>query len=93
MGRGRNRSLIDRRDEKLLLRYYYWREVRRLRDDDILRIMSEREFFLTPSTIWRVICKKDDGTYARMYAAKSSAQPPVRRRTPSRLVLFEGDDL
>ena len=90
MSRGRNRSLVDKRDEKLLLRYYYWRNVHRLRDDAILQILSEREFFIAPARIWRIICEKDDGSYAGLFPAKP-APPPRHIRTPTQLALFEGE--
>ena len=47
MGKGRDKELIRLRDEALCRRYYYWTEVQRLRFDDALRILSEREFFIS----------------------------------------------
>ncbi len=51
----RNKSLLSRRDEKLIRRYHYWTEVERLRFDDALRILSEDEFFISESLIMRII--------------------------------------
>lgn len=45
MGKGRNKNLVELRDQALLRRYYYWTEIKRLRFDDVYQILSEREFF------------------------------------------------
>ena len=50
MKKGRNKELIKLRDEALYRRYYYWTEVQRLRFDDALRLLSEREFFIRVSS-------------------------------------------
>lgn len=47
MPRGRNKDLIDKRNEALCRRWYYWTEVQRLRFDDALKILSEQEFFIS----------------------------------------------
>lgn len=46
MGKGRDKELIKLRDEALCRRYYYWTEIQRLRFDDALKVLSEREFFI-----------------------------------------------
>ena len=48
MGKGRDKELIKLRDEALCRRYYYWTEIQRLRFDDALKVLSEREFFISP---------------------------------------------
>ena len=58
MGKGRDKELIRLRDEALCRRYYYWTEVQRLRFDDTLRILSEREFFISEERIMTIIRKK-----------------------------------
>lgn len=58
MGKGRDKELIQLRDEALCRRYYYWTEVQRLRFDDALRILSEREFFISEERIMTIIRKK-----------------------------------
>nr|DAL82952.1 MAG TPA: hypothetical protein [Caudoviricetes sp.] len=55
MGKGRNKQLIDERDKKLFERFYYWSEVQRLRFDDVIRKLSEEEFFLCEATTLRII--------------------------------------
>lgn len=61
MKKGRNSELIQKRDLKLLQRYYYWTEVKRLRFDDALKILSEEEFFISVDRIMAIVrnnCEK-----------------------------------
>jgi len=55
MAKGRNKYLIEKRNEALCRRYYYWTEVQRLRFDDALKILSEQEFFISEERILAVI--------------------------------------
>jgi Lhr-like helicase len=55
MSKGRNKKLISMRDEAICRRYYYWTEVKRLRFDDTLKILSEQEFFLSEERILSII--------------------------------------
>lgn len=55
MGKGRDKELIKLRDAALCRRYYYWTEVHRLRFDDALRVLSEREFFISEERIMAII--------------------------------------
>lgn len=55
MGKGRDKELIKLRDAALCRRYYYWTEVQRLRFDDALRVLSEREFFISGERIMAII--------------------------------------
>ena len=59
--RGRNKNLIMRRDRKLLERWTYWTETRRLRFDDALNILSEEEFFLSEGRIMGILRKYPAG--------------------------------
>lgn len=56
--RGRSKELIEKRDEALCRRYYYWTEVQRLRFDDALKVLSEQEFFLSEQRIMTIIRRK-----------------------------------
>ena len=60
MPKGRDKTLIELRDEALLRRYYYWTEVQRLRFDDALRILSRQEFFISEERIMAIIRRKCD---------------------------------
>lgn len=55
MSKGRSSELIEKRNEALLRRYYYWTEIQRLRFDDALKILSEREFFISIDRIMTII--------------------------------------
>lgn len=55
MSRGRSSELITKRNEALLRRYYYWTEIQRLRFDDALKILSEKEFFISVDRIMAII--------------------------------------
>ena len=56
--KGRNKILIELRDEALCRRYYYWTEERRLRFDDALTILSKQEFFISEERIMNIIRRK-----------------------------------
>lgn len=55
MAKGRDKELIKLRDEALCRRYHYWTERQRLRFDDALKILSEREFFISEERIMAII--------------------------------------
>ncbi len=91
MSRGRNRDLIDRRDEKLLRRYYYWTEVERLRFDDALRVLSEQEFFLSEERIMKIVRDKYDSAAMSLRAQRPPTLRKPRLAVPVQLVLFKGE--
>ncbi|MGM9739822.1 MAG: transposase, partial [Candidatus Cryptobacteroides sp.] len=55
MSRGRNRELIEKRNEKLAQRWYFWTEQQRLRFDDALKILSQQEFFLSEDRVMTIL--------------------------------------
>jgi hypothetical protein len=55
MGKGRDKSLIDKRNDALLRRYHYWTEKERLRFDDALKVLSEKEFFISEERIMSIV--------------------------------------
>lgn len=83
MGKGRCQRLIERRDAKLLMRLEYWYDQQRLRFDDVVKILSEDEFFVTPETIYNVI---------RKYNKTPEYKPTkvtIPKLTPEQLALFK----
>lgn len=80
MGKGRDKELIKLRDEALCRRYYYWTEIQRLRFDDALKVLSEREFFISEERIMTIIRRKSrEGTdYNLKPVPKVKAPPPDR---------------
>lgn len=53
--KGRNGRLVTLRNRKMIIRYYYWREIQRRRSDDVFAILSNEEFFLQEVTVRRII--------------------------------------
>lgn len=53
--KGRNKELIRKRDAALIRRYYYWTETQRLRFDDTIKVLSEREFFISEERVMTII--------------------------------------
>lgn len=86
MAKGRDRELIKLRNEALCRRYYYWTETQRLRFDDALRILSEREFFLSEQRIMAIIRKasRED----RIEGLKPIPKVRAPRLTADQLRLF-----
>ena len=87
MKKGRSTELLEKRDEMLCRRYYYWTEVQRLRFDDALRVLSNEEFFLSEERIMQII-------RARIKELKDIAGRPVPkvkvpRLTEAQLKLFK----
>jgi len=59
MKRGRSKFLIEKRDKKLIERYYYWTELERMRFDDAIKIVSEEEFFISEICVISIIRRGD----------------------------------
>lgn len=49
------RERLDRRNEIMTARYYYWTEIKRRRFDDVLKILADREFFIDERTVSNVL--------------------------------------
>jgi len=55
VSKGRCKRLVQLRNERMIIRYYYWREIQRRRMDDVFLILSNDEFYLHETTIRRII--------------------------------------
>ncbi len=86
MAKGRDKELIKLRDEALCRRYYYWTERQRLRFDDALKILSEREFFISEERIMAIIRHKIRTGEAERIQAPQKVKKP--RLTNDQLSLF-----
>jgi hypothetical protein len=53
--KGRSQELIERRNRKLIERYYHLTEVERRRFDDVTFTLSYNEFFIAEHTIGQII--------------------------------------
>ncbi|MCD8080994.1 MAG: transposase [Bacteroides sp.] len=75
-GKGRDKELMNLRDEKLLRRYYELTEVESMRFDRALRYLSWEEFFISEARIMSIVRRsynKQEGGYIT---------PPSRIRKP-----------
>jgi len=90
MGKGRDKELVRLRDEALCRRWYYWTERQRLRYDDALKLLSEREFFISEERIMSIIREKAK----ELDAIVKRGVPKVRkpRLTEQQLRLFRDED-
>lgn len=90
MGKGRDKELVRLRDEALCRRWYYWTERQRLRYDDALKLLSEREFFISEERIMSIIREKAK----ELDAIVKRGVPKVRkpRLTEQQLSLFRDED-
>ena len=55
MAKGRDKRLIELRNKMLCCRWYYWTEVARLRFDDTIKVLSEKEFFISEERIMCIV--------------------------------------
>ena len=55
----RRRRLEDR-DLMLASRFWYWSEVKRVRYDDVLQILGDREFYLDEQSVSRILHRSCD---------------------------------
>lgn len=65
----------------MVLRYYYWTEVRRRRADDVLQILSDKEFFVDSRTIWNALL--DHGDYLTQLLKERPRVSQLRQECPS----------
>lgn len=53
------RDRLAKRNRTMVARYYYWTEIRRRRFDDVLKILSDYEFFVDERTINNALLEHD----------------------------------
>jgi Lhr-like helicase len=70
--KGRSKVLIDKRNKRLVERYYFWTEVKRRRFDDVLRILSNDEFFISETRILAIL-KDNNDFYDELMRKKNEA--------------------
>lgn len=88
MGKGRDLELIKKRNAALCRRYIYWSDVQRLRPDDVLKQLSEQEFFISEERILKII-----RTAARNGELSDTTAPTTKKPhlTYKQLHLFSND--
>lgn len=88
MKKGRNKDLIELRDQHLCRRYHFWTEVQRLRFDDALKILSQQEFFISEERIVAIIRRKGR-ELEDLAAVKPRRRVRLPRLTERQLELFD----
>lgn len=69
--KGRSSTLISRRDECLVARYFYYGYLKHKSYDDILKLLVS-EFFLSPATISRQVQQRSDELHELKQKASSA---------------------
>ena len=72
-GKTSRQEHVYRRNRELIARYYYWTEIKRRRFDDVLRILSDNEFFVEERTISNTLVEQDD-FYNELLRSKASTR-------------------
>lgn len=54
----KKQNLTQLRDKRLVERYYYYTEIKRMRFDDVLEVLSLREFFISEGRIMLILRKQ-----------------------------------
>lgn len=75
------RDRITKRNRILTARYYYWTELERRRFDDVLRILSDNEFFVEERTISNALMEQDE--FYRSLLQGKTTKRQLRRMFPS----------
>ena len=97
----RDSKLREARDQKIFDRYIYWTEVRRVRFDDTIKILSEQEFFLTEYVILSVVrdairtgrksSSGQEATSMRFLGFRIKKKPQKGAPNAQQLFLFEDE--
>jgi len=80
---GPRRRRVQQRNRVLAARYYYWTELCRRREDDVRKILCDREFFVEDRTVGNALLLECD------YLGELIRQRPSRRQLQR---LFPGFD-
>lgn len=89
--KGRSKRLIERRNQKIVQRYYFWTEVKRLRFDDAVKQLAENEFFLSEFMIWQILKKAAASNTSEVF--KETRKHKMPHISEAQLRLFPTDDV
>lgn len=81
--------MVSLRNETLIRRYYYWTEVQRRRFDDVLTILSEKEFFISEARVMAII--RDNCDRVPDIDVKPVPKVKLPRVNARQLTLFPGE--
>ena len=93
MRRKRNTRLIEKRNQKICARYYYWTELQRLRSDDAIHQLSEEEFFLCEATILDILKKGRQMSNAELKKLAALKRPPKAPKITAEMLALMPDHL
>ena len=80
-GQSSRRVRLSLRNRAMIARYYYWTEIRRRRFDDVMRILSDQEFFVEDRTISNTLLDLND-YLNELYKLKKEARE-LKKEFPS----------
>lgn len=67
------RERLEKRNRLMTARYYYWTEIKRRRFDDVLKILSDNEFFVEERTISNTLTEQDE-FYHELVSSRASSR-------------------
>lgn len=71
----RKKELIKNRDKAIVEKFHELYDVKRMRMDDVLKVLSERYFYLDPDYIYaRIFYCKDNSAYYDRLLEKATTQ-------------------
>lgn len=65
---------LEKRNRTIIARYYYWTEIKRRRFDDVMKILTDYEFFVGERTVQNVLINYD------AYLKELHTQHPTAQR-------------
>ncbi len=74
----RRKELIKKRDKAIVEKFHELYDVKRMRMDDVLKVLSEKYFYLDSNYIYaRIFYCKDNNAYYDRLLEKSTRQPQM----------------
>lgn len=73
-GQGNKTNLLEYRNKLITARYYFYFHLKRMREDDVFSQLSEKEFFITPDTIYRLVISENDTLNEFIHTNTSAAR-------------------
>ena len=65
---------LEKRNRTIVARYYYWTEIKRRRFDDVMKILSDYEFFVGDRTTQNALADQD-----KLPPSSPEQRPPARK--------------
>lgn len=71
---------LDKRNRTIIARYYYWTEIKRRRFDDVMKILTDYEFFIGERTVQNILIDYD--AYLKSFHAQHFTSRKLLRQFP-----------